>query len=461
MKRERTQVTGSWLILILGIMLLLPFNNYGQTTFVVTSTTDPVNPVPAVEGELRWAIQQANANLTGIPSIITFKIPGTGPFTINLKSTLPVITKPVYIYGTTQPGYDFNNPGNPIIIIDGTITSTTQLIQGLSFNDAPGSKLTGIYIKSFNNGLTVTLSNSCEFTNNVINRINQRCVSMIRSSFCTFKGNYINTDKDLTHFAITGDEGIIFTQSNDNIIGGTNCGEGNTIAFVRSEGIDNHPIPGQRNLFSGNVIFGCTLNEIFIRGSGNGGKTFPTITTTGCITSGTSQPNDVIQVFGSTGPADARRNARVYMGTVTANSTGNWSIALSDIKYPFVTATATNSLNNTSELCFAKAITIDSLKLAISKPSSICLGEQVEFENAGSKCLGSLNFVWNFGDGSNQSSSSTHTYTKVGTYTVTVTVPQVGNCPSRSGSTVINVINCGQFDCPPPSSSTPGTGNQQ
>lgn len=436
---------GTKIILVCSLMLLIALKINAQSTFVVTTTTDPVSG-PGSVGELRWAIEQANLS-TG-SSIISFNISGTGPFTITPNTTLPVITKQVFIDGTTQPGYDFNDPGTPMIIIDGTIVST-PLLQGIAFNNAPGSKMAGIYIREFTNGLSLTLSDNCEITNNVINRINQKSVSITQCNFCTLKGNYINTDKALTSFSIKSVEGIIFSQSNDNIIGGTNCGEGNTIAYVTSEGIDNYPITGQRNLFSGNIIFGCTLNEIFLRTTGNGGKTYPTITSTGCTVSGTAQSKNTIQVFGSTGASGTRRNARVFMGSVKASAAGSWSLPLTDIQYPFVVATATDTLNNTSELCPAVAIAKDTLKLLIANSTSLCVGEEIVFENTASKCQGGLTYVWDFGDGSSASSSSSHIYSAAGTYTVTVSVPEANNCASKNGSKVINVTTCGQFDCAP------------
>ncbi|MBA3705299.1 MAG: PKD domain-containing protein [Bacteroidetes bacterium] len=460
MKATKNKNLSKWFTLMFGLLMLLSFNNKAQSNFVVTSITDPAGGGTSVPGQLRWAIEQANL-VTG-PSIISFNIVGTAPFTITPNATLPVIVKSVYIDGTTQPGYNFSDPGNPVIIIDGTLT-TTALVQGLAFNNASGSKLTGIYLREFVNGLSLEFSNNCEITNNVINRMNYVSILMSSSSFCIIKGNYINTDKNLTAFSIKSEEGLFITASNDNIIGGTNCGEANTFAYMGSEAIDNYPSPGQRNLYSGNIFLINDANynpnyEILLRGTGNGGKTYPTIVTTGCTTSGTSQANDVIQVFGSTGsnaddPTNYRTNANVYMGKTNTDANGNWSIALSDVKYPYVIATATNSLNNTSEFCVGKVITKDTLKLVISKPSSICVGENVTFENSISKCKGTLNFSWNFGDGSPITSTSNHIYTSAGTYTVSVTVPESNNCASKSATSVITVAQCAAFDCaavPPP-----------
>ena len=52
---------------------------------------------------------------------ITFDIPGTGPFTITPTSSLPVISDPVIIDATTQPGFTVR----PIVELDGVAAGGT------------------------------------------------------------------------------------------------------------------------------------------------------------------------------------------------------------------------------------------------------------------------------------------------------------------------------------------------
>lgn len=443
-----------------GLFLLFTHMVIAQTTYEVTLTTDPVTG-PSSPGQLRWAIEQAN--LTPGISIITFNIPGSGPFVLTMQNSLPVIQdRTVYIDGTTQPGYNFNDPGNPLVIIDGQ----NYITAGISFTNANGSKLTGIGIKGFSTGLRLTTSNFCEITNNTINRCFGVVCVLHSSNFCTLKGNYLNTDKDLTQFTTQPEEGLYFYSSNDNIIGGLNCGEGNTIAYVRSEGIDNYSYPnpiGQRNRYTGNRIFENDSgwgadDEITIRTIGNGGKAYPTIATTGCTTSGTSQANNIIEIFGSSGPVNTRVNAKVFMGTTKANGIGQWSLPLSNIVYPYITAIATDSLNNSSELSPAKSIEKDSLNLSIKKPTKICNQEKVLFEIGGAKCLKALTFVWNYGDGTASTSSFEHTFNTAGTYTVTVSAYEQNNCLPITATATVTVEACSQYDCSPCSFSVTGTG---
>ncbi len=75
--------------------------------FVVTTTAD------GGSGSLAEAISLANA--TPDLDTIRFAIPGTGPFVICPTAPLPVVTSPLILDATTQPGYS----GSPVVRIDG------------------------------------------------------------------------------------------------------------------------------------------------------------------------------------------------------------------------------------------------------------------------------------------------------------------------------------------------------
>src|SRR5690606_2456356 len=67
--------------------------------FLVTNTDD------SGAGSLRQALLDANEHINAVgPDTIYFNIAGTGPHTISPASPLPVITDPILIDGTTQPG---------------------------------------------------------------------------------------------------------------------------------------------------------------------------------------------------------------------------------------------------------------------------------------------------------------------------------------------------------------------
>lgn len=429
-----------------------------QNVFTVTSGLDHPSG-GGLPGQLRWAVTQANA--APGESIINFNIPGTAPFSIELHATLPVITKTVIIDGTTQPGYDPAFPADPVITITGENNGMGLLANCFSFNTVQRGGVTGVFIKDFAEGIILSYCSYFEIKNNVINRVTYCPLHLIGSHFNIIKGNYINVDKTLALLPVVSTEGIFIQSSNDNVIGGMNCGEGNTIGYVNSEGIDNYSAPGQRNRYSGNRIFENSISfnpryEILLRG-GNGGILPPVISSTGCEVSGTAGANSIVELFGSTGPASLRRNARVFMGSTKANAAGQWTTPVSNVVYPYIMATATDSVNNTSELCTVSAIPLDSAKFVIKAPA-VCVKEKVTFEVPGPKCTKLLSYIWDYGDGSTGSSPE-HVYNAPGTYPVKLTVYDKNSCQSTYTATTNVTANiCTQYDCAPCNFTLTGNG---
>jgi fructose-specific component phosphotransferase system IIB-like protein len=106
-----------------------------RQNFVVTNANDHG------AGSLRQAMLDANAT-PGLDNI-TFNIPAAGVQTINLLIALPVITDPVVIDATTQPGYS----GVPLIELNGAQTAGN----GLQIT-AGNSTIRGFIINRFNSG---------------------------------------------------------------------------------------------------------------------------------------------------------------------------------------------------------------------------------------------------------------------------------------------------------------------
>src|SRR5262249_24795914 len=78
-------------------------------TIIENASLAVPTPADGGPGSLRQAITRANAGAA--PAVITFAIPGPGPFRINLRSPLPEVTAPLAIDATTQPGY----AGGPVV----------------------------------------------------------------------------------------------------------------------------------------------------------------------------------------------------------------------------------------------------------------------------------------------------------------------------------------------------------
>ncbi|MDJ0779659.1 MAG: DUF4347 domain-containing protein, partial [Gammaproteobacteria bacterium] len=178
-------------------------------TYTVSTLAD------AGAGSLRDAITQVNSGSGG--DTIEFGVAGT----INLVSALPDITRQVTIDGSTAPGYT----DAPVVELHG-----------------PGSG-DGIWLNTGSDGSTIR--------GLVINNFSQSGID-IDSSGNTIVGNYIGTNLAGDDTTGTGNAEGIFVSGSDNIIGGTAPGDANIIAGNAEEGIDMRA--GSGNIVQGNYI---------------------------------------------------------------------------------------------------------------------------------------------------------------------------------------------------------------
>jgi hypothetical protein len=155
-------------------------------------------------GSLDQAIIDSNLSV-GVLDTITFSI-GTGPVTITPAAALPVITDPVVIDGTTQPGFT----GKPIVEIDGASLSA--------------------------NGFDVTAGNTT-IRGLIINRFDKVGI-VLNSDNNVVEGNYIGTDSTGTIAEGNLNEGIFITEGSGNRIGGTTAAQRNIISGNDQEGIN-------------------------------------------------------------------------------------------------------------------------------------------------------------------------------------------------------------------------------
>src|SRR5205085_12440296 len=129
---------------------------------------------------------------------------GGAAHTLSPTSALPVVTDPVVIDGTTQPGFAVG--GSPVIELDGTAAGATA--SGLVIT-AGNSTVRGLVINRFGSGGGIELNVG---GGNVV------------------AGCLIGTDATGVSAASNNGVGILTTSSN-NRAGGTNGGEENLIAF--------------------------------------------------------------------------------------------------------------------------------------------------------------------------------------------------------------------------------------
>jgi CSLREA domain-containing protein len=202
----------AWLLLVLFAALAAPAFG-AAATFTVNSTTDTDDGTcDALHCSLREAINAANQGSAA--DTIAFDIPPGGVQTIMPTSSLPAISFPVTIDGTTQPGF----AGTPVVELNGSIDGAN----GLRLNLVTGTTVRGL----------------------VINRFSSAAILIERGGGNVIEGNFIGTDPTGT-VALPNGIGISVQRSQSNTIGGTTA--------------------AARNLVSGNSIFGIFIDE----GGGN------------------------------------------------------------------------------------------------------------------------------------------------------------------------------------------------
>jgi flagellar hook assembly protein FlgD len=168
------------------ILLVLYASPVGSATFMVTNSHD------SGAGSLRQAILDANAT-NGLDSIF-FDIPEGVPITIQPLTVLPLITDPVLIDATTQPGF----VDAPVIELDGT-------------NAAPGVHQAGLRIEGGGN---------CTIRGFVINRFQGNGIHLNQPGWNTVEGNFVGTDISGSVDLGNGGAGIGVLYSSNNTIGG-------------------------------------------------------------------------------------------------------------------------------------------------------------------------------------------------------------------------------------------------
>ena len=213
-------------IAIMGVLCVAD-----AAVYTVTTTAD------SGAGSLREAI--INANGSPGPDEITFNISGSGPFTIALSSSLPPITDPVRIDGTSQPGW----VSSPIIELNGAGAGATP---GLQLSSTTQSTIRGL----------------------VINRFAEDGILIDGGSAHTIAGNYIGTDITGAIARPNSREGIYVAGSTGNVIGGGTAADRNIISGNGDAGV--YLLFGSANVVLGNFL-GTAVNGVAALGNGNAG----------------------------------------------------------------------------------------------------------------------------------------------------------------------------------------------
>jgi titin len=175
--------------------------------------------------------------------------------------------------------------------------------------------------------------------------------------------NYIGTDVSGAADLGNGEHGIeLDFGTHGNIIG-----PGNVVAYNDACGVyvDDETTLG--NSITQNSIFANTGLGIELAEGAHGGITAPEITATtlggGNITvTGMACAGCTVEVFGnSTNDGEGE----FYLGSATADGSGAFSLSLTSLPYPYLTATATDASNGTSEFSEVFTSTVQTLYLPL------------------------------------------------------------------------------------------------
>ncbi|HEV2883461.1 MAG TPA: Calx-beta domain-containing protein, partial [Pyrinomonadaceae bacterium] len=285
--------------------------------------------------------------------------------------------------------------GNGLSIAAGTdIVKGNFIGTGASGTLDRGNTLNGILASGSS---TVSIGGSAAGEANLISGNNADGIALTNSNSVTVQGNFIGTRANGTTALANGLNGISLSGGGSvfNAIGGSNAGEGNTIAFNTGDGISVAPSAGVGNTIRGNSIFangttpttlgidlgtdGVTANDALDADSGpNALQNFPVITSalvtgstrtiTGTLNSAASD-TFIIDFYQSVScDHSGNGEGQTYLGSVTTaatNGSGNVSFTFHPTVLTIgqtVTATATRQLavdtyDNTSEFSACVAVT--------------------------------------------------------------------------------------------------------
>ncbi len=293
---------------------------------------------------------------------------------------------------------------------------------GISLQNSPGNIVQGNYIGSDasgtrargNSGIALELTNP-NSTGNLIgganigegnliaaatgNGSNNHGIYIYNASNNRIQGNFIGTDFTGTNALGNLGCGIHMTNApSDNLIGGTDVGAGNTIAYNSRAGVwigagTNNGVYGNSVFANGGLgidlgFAGVQANDISDADSGpNNLQNFPVLNTatneggflriTGSLTSSANQ-NYRLEFFTSpTSGSFTNAQGKSFIGA-TNISLSNTSFADFTVSFPcgvnsdsVVTATASDPANNTSEFSSGLAVIFSGPPTIITQPQSV------------------------------------------------------------------------------------------
>jgi len=175
-------------------------------------------------------------------------------------------------------------------------------------------------------------------------------------------GNYIGTDYRGFSDIGNGGLGIIINGGpKDNLIG-----PGNRIAFNNHGGVSVSGIDSIGNVITQNSIYANDMfGGIYLESGGNNDMPAPNILFThlgSVIIQGNALPGSTVELFAN--PTDEGQG-KVYLGSTIAEAVGSYELELPFLPYPYLTTTATDPTDGTSEFSAVFESTISHLFLPL------------------------------------------------------------------------------------------------
>jgi titin len=228
-------------------------------------------------------------------------------------------------------------------------------------SDAMSNTISGNYIGTDKDGTTAlgnsnngvgiigaqnnTVGGDTAGERNVISGNDSSGVDIGNGASNTISGNYIGTDKDGAADLGNTFWGLYVSNGAQN----NTVGPGNVIAHNGRDGVEVDGSSTSGNTITQNSIFSNTLGIDLVSGA-SGGIDAPTIMTTTVgsvnIIGEDACPYCTVELFGN---GDSDGEGETYVGDTIADGSGNFTITVSALSQPFLTATATDETDGTSE----------------------------------------------------------------------------------------------------------------
>jgi parallel beta-helix repeat protein len=326
--------------MVFVMLLLLCLLSMGQVN--AAGECSVTNTLDSGSGSLRAAIECANNH--------------PGPDVIRFHPSLTVL--PTYNSVIGNEIADNNLDGIEIRLADNnTIQGNTIVRNGQSgvsiengienyiYSNLIGTNAGGV-VGQGNDWYGVLLYNGSQLNRvegNVITQNTWSGVAILSSNTTTnlIRNNYIGVTRDGQPLG-NGYDGVLVFISPGNTI------QQNVIAHNGTSGsragVRIEAATATRNAIWSNSIYSNTGAGIELLSGGNNNRAAPTISQVNCpyVTGGGAPANGRVQLF-----SDNADEGRLYEGEVMANSTGQW-LYRGSFHGPHLTATATDSANNTS-----------------------------------------------------------------------------------------------------------------